>query len=196
MRSGAERLVVRAEMVGSSMSAVFSRLSLPWRGIGAVIVGVLLARWTWILFAPHTLAVLPARLDAGEKVSDALFGIVAASGVAKANGDAALGNMHLVGVFTGKHGFAVLKMDEKTQRGVALGEEVISGVKLVDVDVDHVVLDHNGLRQRLNLESKPVTNKSTSLAHPSTPSAQQAVEGWNQAHQEMQGKKMPSNVHQ
>jgi hypothetical protein len=194
MKFGVDKLAVRAEIVGSSMSAVFSRLPLSWRGVGALIMGVLLARWTWILFTPDTLAVLPPKPDNTGNVAETLFG---SSGGA-ATSDAELGNVHLVGVFSGKHGFAVLKTDEKTQRGVALGEDVIKGTKLVEVDVDHVVLEHNGVRQRVNLDNKSadknIVSKDRSIPPPqSIPSAEEAAISWKQAHQEMQ-KRVESGV--
>jgi type II secretory pathway component PulC len=94
----------------------------------------------------------------------------------------------LVGVFTGKQAFAVFKIDEKTQRGVALGDDVIKGTKLAEVEADHVVLEHNGMRQQLNLENKAGKNKDNLILeqHPTSIGVDQAVTGWNQAHQTMQ----------
>ena len=197
MKFGVEKIGIQAEMVGTGISTVFSRIPISWRGVGAIILGVLLAKWTWILFAPHALTILPPKPDTAENISDALFGIGSISGVAAANVDAVLGNVHLVGVFTGKRGFAVLKLDEKTQRGVAVGEDVVKGTKLVTVNADHVVLEHNGIRQRVNLEKESTNNKGLALEHASSnPGVGQAIAGWNQANQEMQKKQKSFNLHQ
>lgn len=184
-------------MVRTSILPIFSRLPFSWRGVGALVVGVLLARWTWILFAPHSLVVLPPKPEMDGAATNMLFGIAAASSVAVPGGDAVLGTVHLIGVFSGKKGFAVLKINDKTQRGVALGEDVIKGAKLVEVAVDHVLIEYNGLRQRVNLETKSANNKeSVSLEQPSAISGvKQAVAGWSQAQQEMQKKQELPNAH-
>ena len=184
-------------MLGTRLLMVFSRLAFSWRGVGALVVGVLLARWTWILFAPHTLATLPTKSDADGKASDAIFGLSAAPDTVTKNADAVLGNVHLVGVFTGKQGFAVLKLDEKTQRGVALGEDIVKGTKLVEVEVDHVIIEHNGIRQRVSLESKSTNNKGiVPESAASVSGVKQAVDTWNLAQQEMHKKQESPHVHQ
>lgn len=196
MRLGTGKLRGQVEMVGTGVLAVFSRLPLSWRGVGVIIVGVLLARWTWILFAPHTLAVLPAKSDSGGNATEVLFGVASTSTGLESTGDAELGDVHLVGVFTGSQGFAVFKLDEKTQRGVALGEEIIKGTKLTEVGADYAVIDHNGLSQRLKLENKSNNKDSLVMDHPKAVSGvSQAVEGWNQANQEMQKMHKLPNAH-
>lgn len=151
--------------------ATLSRLSfywpLSWRGLSALILGVLLANWFWVLFAPHatfTAAVpeRPAGLEAGR-----LFGVVQSSDPASQG--IALPNVQLLGVFAasaGKTGFAVLKLDDKRQVGVAEGEEVASGTRLVEVHADYVLLEHAGVQQKVNLENKYAgsSNKGTQPA--------------------------------
>ena len=145
--------------IGDAAMAMLPRLSfywpLSWRGLSALIVGVLLANWFWVLFAPHavfTAAVpeRPAGLEAGR-----LFGVVQSSDPASQG--VALPNVQLLGVFAasaGKTGFAVLKLDDKRQVGVAEGEEVASGTRLVEVHADYVLLEHAGIQQKVNLENK------------------------------------------
>jgi hypothetical protein len=98
-------------------------------------------------------------------------------------------------VFTGSHAFAVFKIDDKTQHGVALGEDIINGTKLIEVGADFAVLQHNGLSQRVNLENKSNNKANVALDHPSSVSGvEQAVAGWNQANQDMKKQKLP-NAH-
>ena len=188
MRLATNKSGVRLKTAGINLKEVLLRLPFSWRGVGALVIGISLARWTWVFFSPQTLSVFPPKSDVGGKESERLFGTAAASGVATASVDAVLGNVHLVGIFTGKNAFAILKMDEKTQLGVALGDDIIKGTKLVEVNADHVVLEHNGLRQNLYLESKTAKNNdNTALGQSSsTAGVDQAVAGWNQAHQAMQ----------
>lgn len=133
--------------------SVLARRSVPWRALGALVLGALLAKWSWALFAPHAaaVAVAPPREPSAE--AGRLFG-VAASGV-RADGGAVLANARLVGVFApapGKSGFAVLKLDDKEQVGLALGESTPSGAKLVEIHPGYVVLERAGARQRVELE--------------------------------------------
>ena len=131
---------------------ILARSPLSWPGLGALLMGILLARWAWIFFAPQAIAisVIPeqgAALEAGR-----LFGR-AASGVTSAEG-MALSNVQLVGVFAanpGKPGFAILRLDDKRQVGVAVGGVVVPGTKLFEVHADHVVLESGGIRQRVSL---------------------------------------------
>ena len=188
MRFGAWKMGGQADAVGANVPAVLLRLSFVWYGIGALIVGLLLARWTWVLFAPHTLDVLPPKPDTTGEVSSMLFGAVAVSSVGATTG-ASLSNVRLLGVFSGQHGFAVLRLDDKRQLGVALGEEVVKGTRLVEVAADHVVLDYNGVLQRVNLENKFAENKGASggrLVATSAPGSEQAIAGWNTMSVEMQ----------
>ena len=135
--------------------AILARSPLSWRGVGALLMGILLARWVWIFFAPQAMAiaVVPehgAALEAGR-----LFG-QAASGVGSAQGTA-LSNVQLVGVFaasSGKPGFAILKLDDKRQVGVAVGGIVVPGTKLFEAHSDYVLLESGGIRQRVDLIGK------------------------------------------
>jgi type II secretory pathway component PulC len=176
------------ETAGTGVLSVLTRLPLSWRGTGAVVIGILLARWTWIIFAPNAMSVFPALSEASGNASEMLFGMPAPGGAVNSNLNAKLGNVQLMGVFTGKKGFAVLRLDEKTQRGVALGDEVISGTRLVEVDADHVVLEYEGVRQQVNLEIKTAKNKENqSMAQTSSaPAVAQAMAGWNQANEALQ----------
>jgi general secretion pathway protein C len=148
--------------VGSISDVIMSTLSrlslywpLSWRVVSAWVLGVLLAQWFWVFFAPQpvstsTLPERSATLEAGQ-----LFGVAASADTVTEG--VALPNVQLLGVFAasaGKNGFAVLKMDDKRQLGVAEGEEVTSGTRLVAVHADHVMLERAGIKQRINLETK------------------------------------------
>jgi len=132
-----------------------SRKLMLWYGLGALVLGVMLARWSWVLLAPHATAVAVVPEREAAVATGRLFG-VAATKVVQAEG-AALPNVQLVGVFAaraGKPGFAVLKLDAKRQVGVAVGESVIPGTKLLEIHPDYVLLDHAGMQQRVSLAEK------------------------------------------
>lgn len=126
-----------------------------WRGLGAVVLGVILAKWSWLLLAPHATAVAVVPEQAVAVEAGRLFGATA-SGVSSVEG-IALSNVRLAGVFAariGQPGFAVLELDGKRQVGVAVGENVVPGTKLLEVYPDYVLLERAGVQQRVNLEWK------------------------------------------
>jgi len=145
---------IPAEALLSSLSRLSFYWPFSWRSLSALILGVLLAKWFWILFAPHALytAAVPERpsgLAAGQ-----LFGVAVTTDTASQG--VSLPNVQLLGVFTasaGKPGFAVLKLDAR-QMGIAEGEEVAAGTKLIKVHADHVILERAGVQQRVDLENK------------------------------------------
>jgi len=150
---------------GDAVMSTLARLPFSWRGLSALILGVLLAKWFWILFAPHAIytAAMPERAAGVE--AGRLFGVTQ-SAVSDTRG-VALPNVQLLGVFAanaGKPGFAILKLDDKRQVGVADGEEVATGTRLAAVHADYVLLERAGVQQRVNLENKyPVSQNKGGL---------------------------------
>lgn len=134
-------------------AAMLSRLPLLWYGLGALILGVLLAKWSWVLFAPHATAtvVAPERkisMEAGRLFGMAVVDVAPVQGVA-------LPNVGLVGVFatnSKRPGFAVLRLDGKQQLGVVEGGTVVPGTKLLEIHPGYVLLERAGVQQRVNLE--------------------------------------------
>ena len=154
---------------GDAILSSLSRLSyfwpFSWRSVGAIILGVLLAKWLWILFAPQALFTsdIPERaagVEAGQ-----LFGVVASA--EEVVQGVALPNVQLLGVFAasaGKPGFAILKLDGNRQKGLVEGEEVAPGTILVAVNADHVLLERAGVQQKVSLENKyPETSKKSEM---------------------------------
>lgn len=155
----------------------FSLSLLLWRMLGALVLGVMLARWSWVLFAPNASAVA-VELEHGATVEAAkLFGTAVVSAVSPSEG-MALPNVHLVGIFAaraGKPGFAVLKLDEKKQVGVVAGENVVPGTRLLEVHPNYVLLERAGVQQKVNLEEKAVASGIISVTPNSVTSAEQAI---------------------
>lgn len=138
-----------------AVTAMLSRLPFSWRGISAVVLGVMLANWFWIIFAPHATFTSVSPEQTANPEAGRLFGTVATEEVSTQG--VALPNVQLLGVFTAsakRPGFAILKLDDKRQKGVAEGEEVAAGTKLAAVYADYVLLERAGVQQRVNLENK------------------------------------------
>ncbi|HLP97895.1 MAG TPA: type II secretion system protein N [Sideroxyarcus sp.] len=149
---------------GGIAEAVFS-----WKMLGGVLLAVLLAKWVWVFFAPAAPSV-PATTG-WKKTEDAgrLFGAAGSSGVPAAQAVSALGDIRLIGVFAHKtKGFAVMQVDNK-QLGVALGEQVVPGVRLLETHADHVIVESAGKQQRVNLVAAPVANTATAGNAVTTP---------------------------
>lgn len=166
---------------GTITPPILPPLSLLWYGVGALVIGLLLARWTWILFAPPTLVAPPPDSHAINQTSANLFGLIGISGVTETAGNA-LSSLHLIGVFSGKQGFAIFRLDEKHQSWVPVGEEISKGVRLIEVAADYTIVENNGFQQRVNLESKSANNLQPS-AQPnplsSSPNGESIVNRWN-----------------
>jgi len=122
-----------------------------WRVLAVLVIVPVLAHWTWVLFAPQSGSVLPAGLPASDFQTERLFGIAATSAMTV---QAVMPNVRLIGVFAGVPGFAVLELDGKRQLGLATGREIVAGVKLLEVAIDHVVIEHDGVRQQIPLADR------------------------------------------
>ncbi len=133
-----------AARLGGLLRGLFS-----WQGLGAALLGMMLAKWAWALLGPASQAMPSAEWKTSAD-ADRLFGTAS---VTDAQSSASLGNIKLVGVFANRSkGFAVMQVDEK-QVGVALGEEVTPGVRLVETHPDHVTLERGNERQRVDLSA-------------------------------------------
>lgn len=167
--------------------AVFLRL---WQVFGMLILAVLLARWTWTLFKPQSATVNQPVAEINFSEAEKLFGEASAR-IAESAQQASDFKGLLVGAFSGKKGFAIFKLDDKHQKGVAVGEEIEKGVRLLTVAEDHAILLHDGVRQRVNLQNSVVASaassvselsaKTTPSATVSPPVAEEAVAEWQAA---------------
>jgi len=117
--------------------------------IAVALLGVVLAYWSWVWLAPAAAARAPAAADASGSGSSAagLFG-----SAKQGSGAATAGSIRLVGVVAAsgtRRGHAVLRLDAKKTVAVPQGEEVEPGLRLVEIHVDHVVLERDGARETL-----------------------------------------------
>lgn len=133
-----------------------------WRILAALVIAAMLGKWTWVLFAPRSAAVLPAVQPASSAQTGSLFGVVVVA--PSATVQVALPNVRLLGVFADTPGFAILELDGSRQVGLVAGEEVVAGAKLVEVAVDHVLIERGGVRQQIPLEGKATAIKNAVAA--------------------------------
>jgi hypothetical protein len=111
---------------------------------------LLLAKHVWVLFAPAEHAVPGTTIAPQSAQAEQLFGTVTTTTTA-----ASMNGIRPIGIFASrKNGFAVL-MTESGQIGVGLGGEVVPGVRLVETQPDYVILERNGIKQRVDLSIAP-----------------------------------------
>ena len=144
------------------------RFENPWSATVALLLhaglwmlgAAMLARWTWVLVAPSTIAIPPqiepatnsliASVVAGHWFGSSLSPIAVAPAVA---------NFKLVGIYapTGnKPGFAVFKFADGKQRAVLLHQEITAGNKLQVINLTSVQVGQEGALQKIELDSKQV----------------------------------------
>ncbi|MDD2701497.1 MAG: type II secretion system protein N [Sideroxydans sp.] len=137
-----------------------ARLWMNWPLWGSVLATMLLAQHAWVLFAPAERALpgntsIPASNRTGQ-----LFGTASVGSAPSAS----LDGIRPVGIFAhSTRGFAVMQTPSG-QRGVGLGSEVAPGIRLVETHADHVILERNGIRQRVDLSAPSAADGISSPA--------------------------------
>ena len=116
-----------------------------------VLLGVVLAYWSWAWLAPPPAPRAPAAVETAGNASSAsgLFGSATQVPGAAA---AAPGTIRLLGIVAasrGRHGHAVLRLDARRTLAVQQGEDVEPGLRLAEVYADRIILDRNGVRETL-----------------------------------------------
>jgi general secretion pathway protein C len=114
-----------------------------------------LAYWTWVFVAPP--ATQSAPETAGGVDLAAVAGLFGASAPAGSSSGTASSSLRLKGVIAptpGTEASAIFSTGSGKDIAVYLGREVQPGVKLVEVDPDHVVVSRAGVRERIDLETR------------------------------------------
>jgi general secretion pathway protein C len=116
-----------------------------------VLLGVVLAYWSWAGFAPPAAPRAPAAVEPPGNASSAggLFGSAKQGPGAISAASSAVRLMGVVAASGGRRGHAVLRLDAKNTVAVLQGEEVEPGLRLAEVHVDHIILERNGARETL-----------------------------------------------
>lgn len=136
--------------LGKKVFAAPARLWMNWPLWGGLLATLLLAKHVWVLFAPAEHAVPGTTVAAQSAQAEQLFGIANTT-----TASASLNGIRPIGIFASrKNGFAVM-MTDTGQVGVGLGGEVVPGIRLVETLPDHVILERNGVKQRVDLSRAP-----------------------------------------
>jgi general secretion pathway protein C len=152
----------------ASVSPPVTPRSAPW---GSILVAALtlvlawqLAYWTWVFLAPQAQASAPERArDVDLAAIARLFGANAPAGTSAASAS----GLRLKGVIAPTPGIdasAIFSTGAGKDLAVFVGREVQPGVKLVEVDPDHVILSRGGVRERLDLDTRRATGPAQKVA--------------------------------
>lgn len=121
------------------------------RLVSLLMVGGIAAAIGW--WGPRLGAPTPAiapNASAGNATSpDATAAAALFGALAPQSADSPTLNFKALGVVSGRRGSALISVDGKPMRSVALGEEVEGGWRLLAIESDHVVLERAGVRSEL-----------------------------------------------
>ena len=128
------------------------------------LLGLILAYWTWAWLAsrpePRAQAAMQTDGRGAASAAGPTQAALALFGSARRDGNGgdrigaapAANALRLLGVVAAsgtRPGYAVLRLDAKKTVAVLQGAEVEPGLRLVEVQVDHIVLGRNGGREKL-----------------------------------------------
>ena len=136
---------ISLERPGLAQTAVVSLLTFA----ALALLAMVLAYWTWAWLAPRPepRALAAVHTGGGAEAAYGLFG--SAQHDSGAPTGLALELLGVVAASGDQPGYAVLRLDAKQSVAVREGGEIEPGVRLVEVDVDHVVLERGGVRETL-----------------------------------------------
>ena len=114
-----------------------------------LLLGVVLAYWTWVGFAPRAESRLrPAQESAGRAgMARALFGSSPRNGAATAVAGSSIKLLGIAAASGGRPGYAIVQLEARHSTTVREGDDIAPGIRLAEVRPDHVVLDRNGARE-------------------------------------------------
>jgi len=122
------------------------------------VLGLVAAYWTWAWLAPRPELRTQAAAEDGGAPADALFGNAQQDQVGAAPTGMAIRLIGIVAATEGRLGYAVVQLETKEILAVLEGEEVTPGVRLAQIEIDHVVLERGGIRETLEWQqNNPVT---------------------------------------
>ncbi len=133
-----------------------------------LLLGMVLAYWTWAVFAPRPEPQLPAAPEQRVNLESikTLFGI-AQQGPSTVTPNGTM--VRLLGVAAatrGRRGYAVVQPEGGRIIGVREGEDIAPGLRLAEVRPRHIILMRNGSRETLAWPEKGAAAESTA-ARPS-----------------------------
>ena len=121
-----------------------------------VLLGLVLAYWTWVWFAPRPEPSVQSPTEVGDRPKAALelFGISARTGAGASPTGIAVKLIGVVAAPGGQPAYALLRMDGMPTVAASVGTEVAPGVRLAEVHADGVILERGGMRESVALPER------------------------------------------
>lgn len=126
-----------------------------------VLLGVVLAYWTWAWLAPRPEPRAQPLADPVGRVASAnsLFESVQRDQNIAAPTGIAIKLLGVVAASSGRRGYAVVQIEARQILAVHEGEDIALGIRLAEVHADHVILERNGTRETLTWPEKNTSVK-------------------------------------
>lgn len=123
------------------------------------------AYWTWQWLTPRSAPRAPAVPVEIRHVTSAagLFGTALLETGSAASAGIEIRLLGVMAATAGKNGYAVLRIEPRQIITVREGRDIVPGIQLAEVAIDHVILQRDGIRQTL---SWPITSKTAELPLP------------------------------
>lgn len=117
----------------------------------AVLLGLVLAFWTWTWFAPRPApkSEPAARRAVSLNAASTLFGNAPPRQAAAAPTGVAIRLFGVAAASGNRRGYAVVQFDANQILAVEEGDDIAPGIRLAEVHADHVVLERGGVREKL-----------------------------------------------
>jgi general secretion pathway protein C len=151
-------LVTSLERSSLAPTAVVSLVTLA----ALVLLGMVLAYWTWAWVAPRPepRAQPAAVAGGGVGAAQGLFGTLQRDQDVAAPTGIAIKLLGVVAAAGGRRGYAVMQLEAREILAVREGEDVAPGIRLAEVHPDHVILARNGIRESLAWPQKNAAAES------------------------------------
>jgi general secretion pathway protein C len=116
-----------------------------------LLLGVVLAYWTWVGFAPRAESRLRTAPESADRAGTAraLFGGSSLDRAATAVAGSSIKLLGIAAATGGRPGYAIVQLEARHSATVREGNDIAPGIRLAEVRPDHVVLDRNGARETL-----------------------------------------------
>ena len=131
--------------------------------VALALLGLVVAYWTWVWLAPLPEPRAPSVADSGTASAGALFGSTRRDPNSPVPTGIAIRLLGVVAATEGRRGYAVVQLEGKEILAVLEGEDVASGIRLAEVDTDHVILERGGIRETLAWPEKSTVTEPTPL---------------------------------
>ena len=133
-----------------------------------VVLGWVLAQWTWAWLAPRPEPRTPAAVPAGLRLQAApsLFGVAQRGGNVAAPTGIAIRLLGVIAANGGHLGYAVVQLEARQILAVREGDDIAPGIRLAEVGTDHVILERGGVRETLAWLGKNAAAQSATLPNP------------------------------